>query len=290
MAILTEGVGSMDKSQQKSYSGRTGMTARLFRLLPLRRLDSLREHPFFDRHFQTELETALRASILGETFCREYDSHVGPHIQTRQGYQFYGKPPRPRKKLINMFLHFMERIRPPYRGPNFLEIGCGAGGISYVAKALGFDVISTDSGQSAFPGAWKASRDFLGITSVSFILGIDHSIEELIAFKDGRAADYIYMHGVPFNKESSDGKAHLAEADSWYRAADWLSVLKNIYQYCNPGGRIMNYRVFGMTEPLAEEIKSALQTELGEPCGVDISFYSTHFGLTADIIIDKKKK
>ena len=125
---------------------------------------------------------------------REFDFLIAPHLGLYNDHYIFEDLLNPSTKLLNMYAYFCKHFSTPFKvGRNIIEIGTGCGGLSYVAKRAGFDVISTDIGMGMYEEAGAMSRKFLGIEPVEFTVSLGHSISAIMRFRNKRKSNYIYI-------------------------------------------------------------------------------------------------
>jgi len=226
------------------------------------------------------LKLALGRKIFPTTFCKKYDLLVTPHLLGKKNDCYlFTDIKAPHKQLHSMYMQFISNIHHPYSGINFLEIGIGAGGISYTAKHLGFDVISTDIGHGLYEEAGNISRQLLSIEPIHFVVG-KQKMEPLIKFKNGKKADYIYLSGVPFNRRyKANGQPYIVQDKPWpdrciwYKDDEWVDFLDDIFKNLNINGQFINLSIYALPEELTLKIKDKLYNKFSNAIEIKFLFY-----------------
>ena len=108
------------------------------------------------------------------------------------------------------------------------------------------------------PEAWQTSRELLGIDAKNFILKYDSQLEDITNFRNNQKIDCLYLDGVPFNKNITDGSSVLNEDDSWYGIDEWIEFLNNIHRNLNDDGMLKSYLTFGLNEALMRQLREAM--------------------------------
>jgi hypothetical protein len=250
----------------------------LRRVLSIQALDQLRSAPCLHTSARSTFRRILREKIFPPEFYERFDAAVSPHIGKDNDWYLFTDILHPHERLIEMFGAFTSAIQRPYSGRNFLELGVGAGGVSFTARALGFDVVATDAGQGKFPRSGEVARELLSIRPIDFLLTPGNSLAPLMQFRNGQKADYIYMDGVMFNHFYINGQIvtipdkPFPDCWKWYGQDEWIIVLEDIFAQLNPGGCFINNNVFVLPESLASDLKNVMAGKYGKACRMEFTY------------------
>lgn len=238
--------------------------------------------------------------LFPEPLRLQFDAEVAPLLANTIGMYLFDPDEvhHPHRRLIRDFVSF-SKLEMCDQYKNFLEIGAGSGATSFIARRLGFNVISTDIGVTdpIYEGQAAAgvrSREVLGVTTRSFLLSPQHSVSEIVTFQDGRLADVIYMKGVQFNRAHStwngctfpsSSDANWFSTSRWFNFEEWQVVLADLIRYTNPGGLISMSFLFGVDDTLREGIEVFLRGD--ERCAEVTTQLHYHplFGCLVDLKI-----
>ncbi len=214
---------------------------------------------------ESRLDRAIERVILPASRCHALDSELELHLKgDPKAAELFGDPPKPSRKIKQMIREFIFRVgRIKTSGRNFLEIGAGAGGVSFAARRMGMNVVATDIDLNGFPDAWIAARRVLGVASSEFVFGAT-PLADIARFPDQRRIDVLYLDGVPFNKNVPDGFAYLeGDGQAWYDAGQWRKAIDDIDQALSPGGWYLQYMVTGLDDALIAQVRRHVEDELG---------------------------
>ncbi|HMQ50521.1 MAG TPA: glycosyltransferase [Anaerolineae bacterium] len=245
--------------------------------------------------------------IFPQTLRQTFDAQVSTYLSQDGGDYFFAPEEyyKPHKRLLDHYQVFAHEISLDTPGRNFLEIGAGAGGVSYIAKKLGFEVIATDIGitdnqYNLQAESGPAARRVLEIDVVEFTVSPQNKISQVINFSNGQKADYIFMRGVQFNRKHIGVVRYTDPArrdqgwltnSQWYTATEWLSVLVDIFDNLNVGGRFISLGIYKLDQSLAQEVANELRKALPNHAELKITIHPhPQWDTITDIWLTKRRR
>jgi len=221
-------------------------------------------------YYPTKKECKQQIEFIAD---HSYDKKINPEILI------------PSNKLLANFYDFIEYISSisSVIGNKLVEIGIGLGGLSYIAKRLGFEIICSDLNAGIFE--YQQKWDFLNLKPVYFCLG-KSSILSIINSK----VDIIYLKAVHFNRR----KAYISPKDigdeHWFDTVEeWLPFLNDMFFHLNKGGYLICRHNYGIPPSLAKKIINKLEDIYKN--NISVKFGFSHFELKncqiTDIVINK---
>ena len=154
------------------------------------------------------------------------------------------------KTFINM-ISFL-----PYTiGKNFIEVGTGSGGFSYVANKAGFNVTCTNYPVSNY----EKSCELLKLSPVEFRMGKD-SFSQIL--QNGSKADIIYSYGVPFNRDFLYTTSVNPRDEYWIDSLDyWFSTLDDAMSHLSERGFLFSWHNYRLSQLLAQQLANKLMSK-----------------------------